>query len=196
MKKHVFGFALFSFIVAVAVVIGNLPAFEPANVHLTDSYEEPQPRHFCSKKKPRSYDFSYAKIEQIVFDVKTKQMKIAFSPQMRSDDAADDKSYTLRLHYFVKNGSETSFLKTQDIYVKSALDAENEWILTSSLWLDNLESYDNLYIVPEIKENVSVNSFSVKHDGDESSRKNYESKKPRFDYATAVPVLLSRGKDF
>lgn len=192
MKKHVFGFALFSFIVAVAVVVGNLPAFEPASVHLIDSYEEPQPRYFCKKRQSRNYDYQNAKIEQAVLDLKTKQLKISLSlPSQSGAAAAEEKSYTLALHYFVKNGSETRFLKTQNNYLNSAFDTENEWLLTSSEWLDALESYDNLYIVPEIKENVSVNSFSVKG-GDSINPKN----QPRFDYSTAAPVLLSRGKDF
>ncbi|MDQ3798760.1 MAG: hypothetical protein M3384_04865 [Acidobacteriota bacterium] len=194
MKKHAFGFALFSFIVAVAVVVSNLLAFEPANVHLTDSYEEPQPRYFCKKKQTRrNYDFQNAKIEQAVLDLETKQLRVSFSlpPQSGVAERGEEKSYTLALHYFAKNGSETRFLKTQNNYLNSAFDTEKEWLLTSSEWLDTLESYDNLYIVPEIRENASVNSLSVKG-GNRTNPK----KQPRFDYSTAAPVLLSGDRDF
>lgn len=179
MKKHIFGFAIFSLIVGVTVLISKLLSFAvtETDVYMIKNQPQEERRTYCRMRDYRSFEKPKVKIDQAVLDLKTKQLKtyVSLMPQIEAD-----KYRTVLLHFFVKDGGKTRYLSSEDIWVKGSFEAQNEAILTSLKWLDESESYDNLYIVPEI----------------ENDKTNYKNLSPVFDYSTAVPVLLSKGKGF
>jgi hypothetical protein len=180
MNKHVFGFALFSFIVGVAIAVSGWLAFKTVSVNVfevnkTSRFED---RNYCPNQKFKNSGAD-VKIEQAVLDVNTKQLKtfLWLNPSVRTGNAYD----AVRLHFFVKNEKETRYLETEDIWVKSAFDSKKESVLSSLKWLDKLESFDNLYVVPQTIDDSYVN---------------YKTNPPRFDSLNAAPVLLSKGRNF
>jgi hypothetical protein len=179
MRKHVFGFAIFSFIVGATVLISRLlffPVAEP-EFHVIENQSSSPRKTSCWMRDTRKFEKPKVKIEQAVLDLKTKQLKtfVALQPQIETD-----KYQTVLLHFFVKDGGKTRYLSSEDVWVKGTFDAKNEAILTSLKWLDESESYDNLYVVPEL----------------ENDKIDYKENSPAFDYSNAAPVLLSKGKGF
>ncbi|HEX8735879.1 MAG TPA: hypothetical protein VF721_11175 [Pyrinomonadaceae bacterium] len=177
MNKHIFGFALFSFIVGVAIAVSGFLAFKTVKVNVFEVNKTPrfEDRNYCRKEKFKNYGDADVKVEQAVLDVNTKQLKtfLWLNPRVKAE-----KNYLIALNFFVKNEKQTRHVKTELISANSAFDWEKEAILSSLGWLEKLESYDNLYVVAEV----------------EGSRANYKSQ--LFDYENAAPVLLSKGKDF
>lgn len=181
MRKHIFGFALFSFIVGVAVAVSGWLAFKSVSIHTFELRSDaPQTKQwdYCMKDRFKKSAYPNAKIEQAVLDVNTKQLTTFLSLNPRAE--TEEVSSAVALHFFVKNGRATRYLATENIWMNSAFDSEKESVLSSLEWLDNLESFDNLYVVPELNDN----------------RVSYKKNPPRFDSANAAPVLLSKGKNF
>jgi hypothetical protein len=178
MTKHIFGFTLFSFIVGVAIAVSGWLAFKTVTVNVFEVNKTPPPTYYCPNQKFKNSDVD-VKIEQAVLDVNTKQLKtfLWLNPRARTDNVYD----AVRLHFFVKNEKETRYLETEDIWVNSAFDAKKESVLSSLKWLDKLESFDNLYVVPQMIDDGYIN---------------YKTNPPRFDSLNAAPVLLSKGKIF
>jgi hypothetical protein len=180
MNKHIFGFALFGFIVGIAVAASNLLFIELPNPQEVFESKSPEPRTFCNlraKKTIWENSASNVKIEQAVFDLETKQLKtfLTFRPQHKTHERV-----VFALHFFVKDGKTSRYLATEQVSLNSDSDYQRAEVLTSLTELENLNSRDNLYIVPEYASDWS----------------NYKNNPPSFNYSTAVPVLLSKGKGY
>jgi hypothetical protein len=178
MKKHIFGFAIFSFIIGATILISRMLFFPAEPIFHVIEIESPSARKTsCWMRDARKVEKPKVKIEQAVLDVKTKQLKtsVALHPRLEANAYS-----TVLLHFFIKDGGKTRYLASEDVWVKGTFDAKNEAILTSLKWLDESKSYENLYVVPEIETDVI----------------DYKENSPVFDYSTAAPVLLSEGKDF
>lgn len=180
MKKHIFGFAIFSFIVGAAIVISSflfstVPEMKGFPV-ITEQTQQSR-KTSCFMRDYRQHENNKVKIQQAVLDLKTKQLKtfISLPPGIEAD-----KYRTVVLHFFVKDVGQTRYISSEEIWVKGSFDAENEALLTSLDWLDKSASYDNLYVVPEINSRLT----------------NYSKNPPSFDVSKASPVLLSKGKGF
>jgi phage-related protein len=184
MKKHIFGFAVFSFIVAVTVIISSFLIFKTPAVQVNQpSVPHYSGKTYCWKYKQQRESEPVAarketarvKIEQSVLDLKTKQLKTFLSVRPQRGSEAGE-NYTVALHFFVKDGKSSRYVSTETVWVNSLFDSEKESLLTSLKWFENLDAQDNLYIVPEIADGW----------------KDYKQAQPIFDNSSAASVLIKR----
>ena len=172
MKKHIIGFTIFSIIVGTAAFIYAM--FNIVNVEevFTPAYTPAYQGKSCWKMKQdlKESNVDSPVVRQAVLDLKTKQLNWELAaPQTKSKIA---------LHFFIKDENGTR-------YINSALAPESGFengvikATSSYLWLDNLDSYKNLYVVAEF-----------------TSWSNYQNKNnpPKFDSGRATSVLLYSGE--
>ena len=169
MKKHIIGLALFSFIVSAAAIvyaIFNVP--EIASVAATQ-YIVAERTHCKMKRAANRSTVDAPMVTQAVFDLKTKQLNWELAAPQRSGS-------TIALHFFVKDANGTRYLNSafapQMGFENGGIKATNSYE-----WLDRLESYENLYIVPEL-----------------ASWNKYQKRQPKFDAEKATSVLLYSGE--
>ena len=172
MKKHVIGFTLFSIIVGTAAFIYAM--FNIVNVEevFAPAYTPTYQTKSCWKTKRDFKESSVGApvVRQAVLDLRTKQLNWEL--------AAPQTNSIIALHFFVKDKSGAR-------YINSALAPESGFengvikATSSYRWLDNLDSYENLYVIAEF-----------------TSRSNYQNKNnpPKFDSAKATSVLLYSGE--
>lgn len=162
MKKHIIGFAMFSFIVASAV-------FVKYYFYTPESFDVPAPavKSSCWKMK-REFKASEAPIvRQALLNLNTKQMNWeVYVPETET---------RLALHFFIKDGGDTRFLGTE--IAPMVTSKWNKVIKYNSayIWFYNLNSDDTVYIVPEM-----LTDF-------EDNNKNFD---PIFDESRATPVTV------
>ena len=172
MKKHIIGFTLFSIIVGTAAFIYAM--FNVVNVAevFVPTYTPTYQGKSCWKMKRdlKESNVGAPVVRQAVLDMKTKQLNWEL--------AAPRTDSKIALHFFVKDESGTR-------YINSALAPESGFesgvikATSSYLWLDNLDSYENLYVTAEF-----------------TSWSNYKNKsnQPKFDAAKATSVMLNFGE--
>ena len=177
MKKHLFGLALFSLIVGSAIFF---KAIFFASVYKYDVIRT-FPENSCWKMKRETVQAQQTEVKttkplirQAIFNLNTKQMDW---------DLIVPETTSIVLHFFVKDSLGARHLNSEFIPIYSVnKTGTNNGILeitSSFLWLDNLDSYQNLYIVPEV---MSRREFSKK------------GIRPVFDEISAVPVSLYYGQ--
>ncbi len=171
MKKHITGLALFGFIVSATTVVYTLfkmPEIVPVYEVVSTPRYVPAERTHC-KFRSNSNQFSL-EIKQAVYNVRTKQFNWELN-------ASQPKS-KIALHFFIKDAKGTHYLNT--IFAPEA-GFENGVIkaASSSRRLDNLQAYENIYVIAEY-------IF-----GDEFSDNNYQ---PKFDAAKATAITIDYGK--
>lgn len=181
MKKHIIGFALFSFIVSTAVVV---------SVSISVSKEFERTRSLCllqiTPQTPAAFEQEARTgkiaddspiVNQAVFSLKTKQINMEL---LFNAGAKPQQSVPLVLNFFRKDGRNAKFLarvKTSASH-NSFYYAQGETaarFVGSFDWLDNLQKYDNLYVTVECDSESSVESAGA----------------PVFDYRFAKPVTLA-----
>ena len=172
MKKHIIGFTLFSIIVGTAAFIYAM--FNVVNVEevFAPAYTPTYQTKSCWKMKRDSKETNVGSpvVRQAVLDLKTKQLNW--------EVAAPETKSKIALHFFIKDENGTR-------YINSALAPETSFengvikATSSYLWLDNLASYENLYVIAEF-----------------TSRSDYKNKyaQPKFDSSNATSVLLYSGE--
>ena len=168
MKKHFFGFALFSFIVGTAAVVYamfNVVSVEEVTVRNYSTYS-PTKSYCKMKRELRESNVDSPTIKQAILNLKTKQLKWEL--------AAPENNSKIALHFFIKDESGTRYL---DSVLAPAYGHEYGTIRATSsyLWLDNLESYENLYVTAEP---ISTSAYK---------NKNFQ---PKFDQSKATAVLI------
>ncbi len=142
MIKHYFGFALFSFIVGTTAVVYAMFNVVNVNEVTVPNYSTYSPTKSCwkMKRESRESNISSPTIRQAVFNLKTKQLKWEL--------AAPETNSKIALHFFIKDENGTRYINSM-----LALSFGNESgtikATSSHLWLDNLESYENLYVIAE-----------------------------------------------
>ncbi len=168
MIKHYFGFALFSFIVGTSAVIYAMVNVVNVNEVTVPSYSTYSPGKSCwkMKRESRESNISSPTIRQAVFNLKTKQLKWEL--------AAPEMNSKIALHFFIKDENGTRYINSM---LAPSFGYEYGTIKATSsyLWLDNLESYENLYVTAE-----SVPTSAYKN-------KNFQ---PIFDQSKATAVLV------
>ncbi|HXH69648.1 MAG TPA: hypothetical protein VNI60_04790 [Pyrinomonadaceae bacterium] len=168
MIKHYFGFALFSFIVGTTAVVYAIFNVVNVNEVTVPNYSTYSPAKSCwkMKRESRGSNLSAPTIKQAIFNLKTKQLSWELS--------APETNSNIALHFFVKDENGTRYINSM---VKQAFRHEygTTKAVSSYLWLDNLESYENLYVIAEP---VSSGAYIDK---------NFQ---PKFDQSKAVAVLV------
>ena len=172
MKKHIIGFALFSFIVGTT-------AFIYAMFNIVRVVEVPAPTYsqtyssktscWRTKQQLRESNFGSSVIEQAVFNLKTEQ----FSLKLKTAQT----DLPIALHFFVKDSNETRYIYSEQ-NITGSRGGELKFI-SSRFSLDNLDSDENLYVIGEF---VSPS---------ERYNKNFQ---PEFDASRATAVSLDYGK--
>jgi len=166
MKKHIFGLAVFSFIVgaaAIAFAVFNVPetirVAEVAPVVVVPQNDSSHKPTSCWNMRRTSKESNLENliVRQAVFNLKTKE----FSWEL----AAPKADLPIALHLFVKDEKGTR-------YVDGFLAVD------SFEWVDELESYENLYVIAE---RAPQSKFD---------KKNH----PKFDADKATAVSLDYGE--
>ncbi|MDQ3179569.1 MAG: hypothetical protein M3Q33_03515 [Acidobacteriota bacterium] len=157
MKKHIFGFMLFSLIVGTSAFIygfffAPLTAIQPVYVF----ENQPEKRKSCRKETYSRVERPTvnAKVVQAVFNQNTNQVDMDLFLE-RKNNSTDD--IAVWLEFFVKEGAKTRYLATEKVNLTPDfnLDDKATHSITSSYeWLDNLESRENLYVVPRTNGNT------------------------------------------
>ena len=165
MKKHILGFAIFSFIIASAVFLKFV-------FYVPESFDVPSPtvNRSCWKMNREFAKISVPMVRQAVLDLNTKQMNWELK--------MPDSRGSVALHFFVKNSQGARYLATEFVPYNSSENGIFEFT-SSYLWLDKLGAYENLYVVPE---QISRSEFRAR---------NFE---PDFNENAATSVLLYSGK--
>lgn len=169
MKKHYFGFALFSFIVGTAAVIYamfNVVNVEEVPVPSYSATYSPSKSCWKMKRELRESNIGSPIIRQAIFNLKTKQLKWEL--------AAPETNSKIALHFFIKDENGTRYINSV-LAPTFGYEYGTMKATSSYLWLDNLESYENLYITAE-----PVSSGAYKN-------KNFQ---PKFDASRATAVLV------
>lgn len=172
MKKHIIGLALFSFIVITAgFVYSMFSVARVEEVFVVTNSETYSPTKSCWKMKRDSKQSSVGdiKVKQAVFDLKTKQLNWELAAPLREGSS-------IALHFFVKNADGTRYLNSA---LAPQTGFENGVIKATSSyeWLDRLESYENLYVVPEL-----------------TTWSEFQKRQPKFNAEKATSVLLYSGE--
>lgn len=182
MKKHIIGLTLFSGIVtmtAVAYALFNVPEIVPV---AAPQYVSAEGTH-C--KMRRNADYSNVEalvVTQAVFDLKTKQINWELAiPSTGSNDTR------IALHFFVKDKNGTRYLNS----VLAPLAAYENGVMkaTSSYeWLDNLSSYESLYVMADYVSGREARGYiSFETLGNRRLQ-------PKFNAEKATSVLLYSGE--
>lgn len=178
MKKHIFGLALFSFIVSATVVvyaIFNVPeivrVYEVVSI---PQYVETE-RTYCNKRE--KVKINSIEIKQAVLGLQTKQ----FNWEL----ATPDGNKLIALHFFSKDASGTRYITSEQINNKFSHNGVLKFSDSYS-WLNKRNSYKNLYVIAQL------DSEGVYH------YENYQAYgngfQPKFDAAKATAVTLDYGK--
>jgi hypothetical protein len=186
MNKHIVGLIIFSFIVGISAIIASffvqmpqIPTLDQVRVSGENPYIY-RGHKSCGKKKrkPRPRDYSElasAKVSQAVFDLDKKQLDTEFTIERTNDST---ETVNVALHFFVNDRYGVQSIATEFITLNPNFDIGDKAVTTkisSFKWLNNLESRENLYVMPE----VVTNEY------------NYTNYPPTFDSSEATAVLLS-----
>ncbi len=189
MKKHLFGFALFSFIVGTT-------AFIYAMLNIVNIREVPVPAYSatysptksCWKMKRESVEpkFDSPKISQAVLNLKTKE----FNWKLETPEIGAP----IALHFFVEDKKGVRYIASEQVLMVVGRNMSEEMdkrlinvsgslgkvkFTGSYLSLDNINAYQNLYLIAEF---VSISQIR---------NNNFQ---PEFDAEKAIPVLIDSGK--
>lgn len=161
MNKHIVGFIIFNLIVGISVIVAafsyQVPKLE--SVVVTPVTPETYTRSCWKSNISYANKLTSARVTQAVFDSKAQELKTELFIKSNEKSFKDVK---VALHFFVKDGDSTRYLATEDLTgekgeMKGVYDMSEKrvtkatFLVTSSYdWLDDLESRDNLYVMPEV----------------------------------------------
>lgn len=154
MKKHFFGFALFSLIVGTSAFIYsmfNVSSVE--KVYMPVDYSNYAQTKSCWKMKRElnKVNTTLPTVKQAIFNLETKQLKWELdAPQVKTPIA---------LKFFVKDEYGTRYVNSVLVPVIAYRDGSVIRATSSYEWLNNLGSYKNLYVTAEP---VSYGAFENK----------------------------------
>ena len=164
MNKHFIGLIIFSFIVGMSAIIASLfiqmpqmPKIEAVKVSESNDYVYRGNTH-CKKKKrkprPKNYsELASAKVSQAFFDLNKKQLDTQFMIERANDST---ETVNVALHFFVNDRFGVQHIATEFVTLAPNFDIGDKAITTkisSFNWLNNLESRENLYVMPEVIKN-------------------------------------------
>jgi hypothetical protein len=160
MKKHILGILLFSLIVGSAGIIYGYFNLIKVSVQKSDTCRF---RTNDSDSGGAGSGGYRPILRQAVLDLKTKQINWEFSDK--------NLKTSIALHFYTVDAYGSKHLKTE--YVRTTSD-----FASSYLWLDNLKSYENLYVIADEYPNTHRSVASI----------------PAFEMREATSVLLYSGK--
>jgi hypothetical protein len=177
MKKHIAGFVLFSFILVSAAFIANIARnlfrqSETTYVKVVKTY--PQTKYGIEETEARigKIDKNSPRVTQAFFNLTTKQVNLELLFR-NMPDFDDDNRLVLKFNYFRNNGrgvsfihSETVRLLPESVSVSYEGGKSSASIVGSYQWLDNLGSYESIYVTAEIAESYSSDKTILKFDAD------------------------------
>ncbi|MCA1623735.1 MAG: hypothetical protein LC768_16335 [Acidobacteria bacterium] len=172
MKKHILGFALFSFIVgATAFVYAMFNVVRVKEVSAPTYSQTYSSKTSCwrTKRQLKESNFGSPIIEQAVFNLKTKQ----FSWKLATAEA----DLPIALHFFIKDDEETRYIYSEQ-YVAGSRDGELKFT-NSRLSPNNLDSDENLYVIADFVP---------------TSKRYNKNFQPEFDASRATAVSIDFGK--
>lgn len=169
MIKHFIGFALFSFIVGTAVFISatfNGGAVEEAYTPVDYSNYAQTKSCWKMKRELNRENVGTPMVKQAIFDLESKQLR------WKLDTAGVDTPIVL--NFFVKSEKGMRYVNSALVPMLAYQDGSVR--ATSSYeWLDNLDSYENLYVTAEP---ISPGAYR---------NKNFQKD---FDVSRSTPVLI------
>ncbi len=178
MKKHIFGLALFSFIVSASAIVYaffNVPEIvQVSEVFTTPQYISTE-RTYCDKKK--KVKNNSIQVKQAVLDLQTQQ----FNWEL----ATPERNELIDLHFFSKEANGTRYITTEQINNKFAYNGVLK-ISDSYRWLNKRASYENLYVVAQFDSDATNYSENYQVYGNKFQ--------PKFDATQATAVTVDFGK--
>lgn len=161
MNKHLFGFALFSLIVGTTIFIyGVFHITDSRAIHQSVDYSNYSQTKSCWKmKQSHRENLGLPRVTQAIFDVDSKQLR------WELDTSEVDTPITL--NFFVREKNGMRYINSALVPVLAYRDGSVR--ATSSYeWLDNLDSYENLYVIAEPIAQGEYQSKSFQHEFDAS----------------------------
>jgi hypothetical protein len=144
MIRHYFGFALFSFIVGTSAVVYAMFNVENVVEIAAPSYSATySPTKSCwkMKRESRRGNLYSPMVKQAVFNSNSKQLRWEL-------DTAELET-AIALNFFVKDENGMRYINSE-LVPMNAYRYDSIIRSTSSYeWLDNLDSYENLYMTAE-----------------------------------------------
>jgi hypothetical protein len=183
MKKHIAGFILFCFVVGTAVFVSRL--FGVSLIYkVTPNHDKIVPLKEKTVIAETDAEFgaidkNSPRVRQAVFSLTTKQVNLEL---LFNKKQFFDEGVAIKFNFFRNNEQGIRFIHSEivrlvpDSFSYSNGDTTTASVIGSYNWLDELGSYDNLYVVAEF-----TNSYTI------------EKTNPKFDANFAKEVLLSKG---
>ncbi len=173
MKKHIFGLAIFGFIVVAAAII--YAAFNVGKVEeifvVTNNQNYPMPKScWRMKQDSKQSDDNSIKVKQAILNLATKE----FSWEI----AAPGIDAPIALHFFSKDSGEMRYVTTETVNGKFSRNGLLRFSNTYQ-WLNNRKSFNNLYVIADFDLRFET------HD---------EQYQPKFDSANATAVTFDYGE--
>jgi hypothetical protein len=143
MKKHIFGFALFSFIVGTTGFIYAMLSIVNIEEVKVPSYTQTySPTKSCWKMKRETSreNLGSPLVKQATFNLASKQLRWELNTSQVNTPIA--------LNFFIKGENGTRYVNST--FVPTIAFRDGSVNATSSYeWLNNLDSYENLYVIAE-----------------------------------------------
>lgn len=165
MKKHFTGIALFIFIIGISALVASMfieiPKMEVFEI--TQTVPRYESKKKCSKKY-REYESADIKVAYAVYNKKTRKLFTTFASKREHYHFGEQ----VDLNFFVNNGNQTRFVKTEKVRWER-LDWETDGNISKFKWLEEMDFHKNLYVIAEC-----------------------EGKSPEFDESRAMAVLIAK----
>lgn len=181
MTKHVIGAVIFSLIVGTSALVGSLFSDAPA----ATNFGTERGNYVFKKKKKRkcrkrrehredSQDLATVRISQMEFDSNSGLLNTEFLVAGNNDSGS---TVNVALHFFSNDNYGSQHVATEFVSLAPDFNVANTALITETAsyrWLKNLQTRENLYVVPEVT--LEANTYKV-----------YP---PVLDSSKAIPVLF------
>jgi hypothetical protein len=168
MKKHTAGLILFCFIVGTAVSIsvrlGVVARYNGiSKLDVIKTYPNPNSEINETDAAIGKIDDKSPVVRQAVLNANNKQLSLELLFKVNKN--FDDRT-SLKLSYFKKTAKGVRFINSETVeLIPESFDYKNgattALVISSYEWLDNLDSYDNLYVIAEIDADYSGSKKAV-----------------------------------
>lgn len=181
MNKHFIGLIIFSFIIGISAIIASLfiqmpqmPEIQAVKVSESNDYVY-RGNTYCQKKKkrhhPKQYnDLASVKVSQAFFDLDQKQLETQIMVERANDST---ETVNIALHFFVNDRFGVQHIATEFVTLTPNFDIGDKAITTkisSYRWLNNLESRENLYVMPVVgNDYYNSNEFTAVFNSSEAT---------------------------
>ncbi len=144
MNKHFWGFALFCLIVGTtAFIFAKFNVISAGKVYVTPDYSTYSQTKSCWKMKRElgRANPGSPTVRQATFDLKSKQLRWELD--------TSEVNTPIALNFFIKDENGMRFVHSALVPTLAYRYGSIIRATSSYEWLDNLESYENLYVTAE-----------------------------------------------